>query len=228
MSGHAENYYTNARDENCTLKMVPFFEDLSPDESVSAQIWEKGYPNGGVSHETLVCVNNNLSMSKCWASIQDWEVSVEYTISHPQGDIIVSDTKTLDNASMNRKTVALQWNGECYPDSSTNLYVSRKNTTVFEHNMQDNMRFSFVRIRNTKTFFYRTQRSSWRYRLCVVWEGETKDIAEGSDRRFELLVETDDSDVARLDPNYTVASFFEKIIDVVSIHGKRQTIYMHN
>lgn len=208
--------------------MAPFFKDLASDEYVTAQIWEKDYVNGGISYETLACVNNNLSMSKCWASIQDWEVSVEYIVPHPQGDITVSDTKTLDKASMNRKTVALQWNGVCFPDSSTKLCVSRVNNAGFEHNTQHNMRFSFVRIRNTKTFFYRTQRSSWRYKLCVVWEGETKDRAESSDRRYELLVETNDSDVARLDPNYTVASFFEKIIDVVSINKKRQTVHMHN
>lgn len=89
--------------------MVPFFQDLAPEKYVSAQIWERDCVNGGISYETLACVNNNLSMSTCWADTQDWEVSVEYTVPHPKGDIItVSDTKTLNNASMGRKMTALQ------------------------------------------------------------------------------------------------------------------------
>lgn len=228
MNDHVHHYYRNAREENCTLKMAPFFKDLDSDEYVSAQIWENGCVNGGISYETLACANNNLSMSNCWHSVKDWEVSVEYTVPHPKGDITVSDTKTLDSASMTRRATSLQWKGSFSPDSYTRLHVSRNRNSLFENNMQSNMKFAFVRIRNTKTFVYRTQRSSWRYRLCVVWEGETKHRAETSDRRYELLVETDDSDVASMDPKYTTASFFEKILDVVSISGKRKSVHMHD
>lgn len=226
---HVDHYYRNAREENCTLKMSPFFRDLASHEYVSAQIYEGDFPNGGISYETLAQVNNNLSSSKCWSDIRDWEESVEYTVAHPEGDITVSDTKTLNNASMGRRTVDLQWNGTCYPDTRTRLYVSRRKNVVLENNMLvDNMRFSFMRIKNTKTFFYRTPRSSWRYKLCVVWEGETKAVAEKSNRRYELYVETNDSETARVDPKYATASFFEKILDVVSISGRRQVVRMHN
>jgi len=221
-------YYKNGKDENCTLQMVPFFKDLSKQEKVTAYIWNNSSPTGGVEHKTLVDINNHLSTSNCWENVEDWIVSVEYTILHPEGDFTVSDTKCQDNPNMVRKLGLMHWNGGCKPDDSFNLRVIRCNNIPITSNKGINMKmYSFVRIKNTKTFTYRTGRSSWKYKLCVIWEGETKTEAENSEKRYEVCVESDNSEVCTSDPRYTSASFFEKILDVVSVSRDRQTLIMN-
>jgi len=221
------HYYKSGTDENCTLNMVPFFKDLGETEKVTAYIWNKSCPKGGVTHKTLVSINNNLSMSKCWEKVQDWEVSVEYTICHPDGDITVSDTKCQDNPNMVRKTGKIHWNGVCKPDESCQLRIERWDNAPFVSNIAMNVTvYSYVRIKNTKTFVYRTANSSWRYILCVTWEGRTKEEAESSEKKYDVSVESDKSSVCTRDPRYTSASFFEKIIDVVSISKDRQVLNM--
>jgi len=224
-------YYKNGGDENCTSNMVPFFKDLVPEEKVTAYIWNKDEScRGGVTHETLVSINNHLSAAKCWKEVIDWDVSVEYTISHPEGDLTVSDNKIRDSPSMVRETGKIHWNGACSPDESRMVKVVRSRSDKLECHGNINITlFSFVRIKNSKIFVYRTARSSWKYKLCVIWEGTTKEMAEKSEKRYEVSVESDVSDVCNLDPKYTSASFFEKMLDVASISSeKRQTVYMHS
>jgi len=222
-------YYKSGTDENCTLNMVPFFKDLGDDEKVTAYIWNNSFPTGGVSHKTLVDINNHLSASKCWESVKDWEVSVEYNICHPDGDITVSDTKDQDDPKMIRKTGKVHWNGVCNPDESCMLRIVRWDNIPFINQISMNVTsYSFVRIKNTKTFVYRTARSSWIYSLCVIWEGKTKEEAEGSEKRYEVSVESGNSNVCTRDPRYTSASFFEKILDVVSISRDRQVLNMQS
>ena len=223
-------YYKNGGDENCTSNMVPFFKDLASDQKVTAYIWDNEESSkGGVSHETLVRINNNLSTAKCWKTVIDWDVSVEYTISHPKGDITVSDNKLQDSPSMIRETEVIHWNGTCQPEESSRVKVVRSNCEKLEGHGNINVTlYSFVRIKNSKTFIYRTARSSWKYKLCVIWEGTTKENAEKSEKRYEISVESDVSDICKIDPKYTSASFFEKILDVASISSeKRQLLHMH-
>ncbi|CAM9751356.1 unnamed protein product [Ectocarpus sp. 6 AP-2014] len=56
---------------------------------------------------------------------------------------------------------------------STGIDVLNFNTT----------RYSRVKISEPKQFLHVTERSSWKFRITIVWQGETKDEAEQSEKK---------------------------------------------
>ena len=77
---------------------------------------------------------------------------------------------------------------------------------------------------NTKKFFYETERSSWIFKLVVSWYGKTKKDAESSQKKYFVYIESNGESKSSSNPEYTSASFLEKIIDLISLDGKRKTL----
>ena len=212
------SHYRNARDETSISRMVSFFTDMTHEESVHAKIYDPTVSNKGVSHETLSRVNNQLSGASCWSKVSDWDMSVEYTVQHPDCEILISDSKSCDNASILKKNSILEWGATC--DDNCMVKVEREKRVECPHISMNVTRFSNVKVRNTKIFQYEKPMSSWIYRLCVSWEGKTLEDAKNSGKTYELSIESGSSIKARKDPKYTSASFMEKILDVSSVPGK--------
>ena len=72
-------YYKNAEDSNCIPELDKFFNGLGENEYVVAN-FSNVEGECGVNMEKMTNISNHLSSSKCWSSIQDWHVDVEYTI----------------------------------------------------------------------------------------------------------------------------------------------------
>jgi len=177
-------YYRNAEDSNCIPELDKFFNGLCENEYVVAN-FSNIEGECGVNMEKMTNISNHLSSSKCWSSIQDWHVDVEYTIDHPSGDILVSDNKIKNLPSAN----------------------------------------SFVKITKSKIFTYSTKNSSWKYKLCISWEGINKEEAELSEKKYYITIETDDTTKASKNVRYTIISFLEKILDMEFIRSNRKVIH---
>ena len=211
--------YRNATDENCVGYISEFFKDLQSTETVSARILNSKCTS--LPYERVVEIFNHLDSSVSWKKVSDWEVEVEYTISHPEGDVVAVDTNTTRSATLTRRTVTKSCSGSCI-DSS--FEISRVRYTHIDQLDFNTSLYSSVRILKSKRFHYQTERSSWTFRVSLVWEGETKACAEKSNKKYLVFVETNDVKVATTNPRYTAASFLEKVIDVMSVSGKRRDL----
>ena len=83
---------------------------------------------------------------------------------------------------------------------------------------------SFVKITKSKIFTYSTKNSSWKYKLCISWEGINKEEAELSEKKYYVTIETDDTTKASKNVKYTIISFLEKILDMEFIRSNRKVI----
>lgn len=216
------HYYTNHTDENSIEKIVLFFECLEPcGELVIATFHKNGME--GLDVETVTKIGNYLSSATCWSSIEDWTVDVEYTINHPDGNIYVSDNKDKTNPSATRKDVSLLWNAAFSGREMTVRLERRKEkeTTCIDNNMT---RCSFVRITRSKKFVYTSDNSSWIYKLCISWEGKSKEEAESSPKKYYVTIETSDTEKASRNVKYTSVSFLEKVLDMAFIQTDRKSM----
>ena len=168
-------------------------------------------------------ISNHLSSSRCWSSIQDWHVDVEYTIDHPSGDILVSDNKIKNLPSANRKESLCFWRGT-FSGSKTVIELERFKLNKAECVYSNMTKSSFVKITKSKIFTYSTKNSSWVYKLCISWEGINKEEAELSEKKYYVTIETDDNKRASRNVRYTIISFLEKILDMEFIRSNRKVI----
>ena len=216
-------YYKNQTNENSIEKIGKFFDSLKNDygELVIATFHKNGME--GLDLETITKIGNYLSSSTCWSSIEDWSVDVEYTINHPDGNIFVSDNKTKTKPSATRKHLNLLWNASF---SGSEMIVKLERRTEKEINCIDaNMtKCSYVRITRSKKFIYKSENSSWIYKLCISWEGKSKEDAEVSHKKYYVSIETDDTEKASKNVKYTSISFMEKILDMVFIQSDRRSM----
>jgi len=217
-------FYTNSSDENCIPDISKkLFKSMTKTETVSASINDTGQPEG-VSKESIDAVHTHLQSANIWKKTTDWITEVEYTIPHPIGDITAFDTNSGGDAKLSRKNNISDFKATCLNDDKTYIRFTRNKETPSDEMDFNTTRFSSVRIMNTKKFFYETGRSSWIFKLVVSWYGNTKSEAESSPKRYFVYIETNGESKASSNPEYTSASFLEKIIDLVSLGGKRKTL----
>ena len=223
MSSPSACFYRNSSDETCVGLVSDLFKGLGNKETVSASLTTT---DSGVSPDCMMSIHNHLDSSKMWATVPCWVTEVEYTIPHPDGDITAFDTNSGGDAKLSRN-VAVQsmaarpgvlehdWKIDLRRTSSQPSDKMNFNTT----------RFSRVRVMNIKRFHYETDRSSWVFKLVVSWEGGTKEEARAGGKRYYVYVETHDNTKTSSSPSYSAASFLDKIVDIVSLAGERQTLF---
>lgn len=220
-------YYRNFSDENCLKDLTNFFTTLSSDESVQAQLYCSNSPGESLPYDRVTEIHNHLDSSKSWTHVSDWDVEVEYTILHPDGNVVAVDTNTSKKAYLTRRIVSRSCKGHCKDDVNLCFQISRIQSNDIDQLDFNTTLFSSVKILKSKRFHYQTSRSSWTFRITMTWEGETKEDAEKSDKKYFVLVETNDTSFASNNPGYTIASFMEKIIDVISVScSSRQTLIL--
>lgn len=216
-------YYKSPKDENFIGRFHTLFENLQSYEKVISYINENG-----ISHDSMVTINNHLSSSNSWISVVDWTISVEYTIEHPEGDIIVSDNEhETDGKSFRRETTS-SFDATVYPCDAHMLHTKRISIKPVGCLNYNSKRYKHVRISRHKKFIYHTSRSSFVFKLEIFWQGESKESAEESDPTYLFSLETDDPIRVSKDPQYSFVSFMEKCLDVVSL-GKecRQSLKLN-
>ena len=214
-------YYKSSEDENCISFLSKFFESMQSDDFVVARF--NNSTNNGIGLDKITNIGNHLSSSKCWSSVEDWCVDVEYTIDHPGGEILVSDNKIKNNPSANRKDVIVSRKSS-FTGSDTVIEFERYKMKKAECVYTNMTKSSFVKITRTKKFIYSTKHSSWIYKLCVLWEGNNKEEAEISERKYYVTIETDDTKKASANVKYTTVSFLEKVLDMEFIRVNRKTM----
>lgn len=223
-------YYTTTSDQNCLDDVKKFFDGLSGLERVQAQLYkDDDSPEKGLPFDKVTEIFNHLESSKSWAHVSEWDVEVEYTILHPDGDVVAVDTNTKKSAYLTRRTISRSCKGRCRDDAGSCFQLIRVKSLDIDQLDFNTTLFSSVKILKSKRFHYQTARSSWTFRVTMTWEGETKEDAEKSEKKYFVFVETNDTLIASNSPGYTAASFMEKVIDVISVsHERRQTLMIHD
>lgn len=211
-------FYNNFSDETCVSLVSEMFKDLGHREKVSACL---AYDKGGVSYEGMLAIHNHLESSKIWRKTVPWVTEVEYTIPHPDGDITAFDSNSGGEAKLTRNSVVLQQTGSCknWKISLTRILAEPSDKMDF-----NTTRWTWVKVKNTKKFYYETERSSWVFKLAVCWEGVTKEVAKAGDKKYLVYVESVGSDKTCSYPSYSAASFLDKILDIISLDGKRPAL----
>lgn len=208
-------FYSTASKENCVELLSAFFENLSESECVQASIGmseECEYVDHGFMQQTL----EHLQSARCWKRVTGWGDGVEYTILDPNGNVTARDVDPMGSPTLTRKSTEKKTSSRC-DRNPIFLKIRRTREVSADGSLFNSTQYSHVKIMSSKSFFYETGTSSWVFKLSVIWEGATRDIAEGSSRKFAICVHSGDSEKSSRNPGYTSASFLEKIIDVASI-----------
>lgn len=222
-------FYKKISDESCVGYIRPMFDKLGNKEKVFASLLYLQRDQGdqddqGLSSSRMMAIHNHLDSSNMWKKTIPWVTEVEYTIPHPGGDITAFDTTSGDPAQLSRRSVVVSVTGGCAADESWRILLTRMSVEPFDRMDFNTSRFSWVKIMNTKRFYYETGTSSWVFKLVVSWEGLTKQAAKSGGKKYFVSVETNDNVKTSLNPGYSAASFLEKILDIISLDGPRQTL----
>ena len=216
-------FYTNGSEENCIPHIsCKLFKSMVKNETVTASIHDTRQPEG-ISKEYIDTIHNHLQSTNIWKKTTNWTTEVEYTIPHPEGDISAFDTNSGGDAKLSRKDIVSDFNATCYKDNKVSVQFTRTKENPSDGMDFNTSRFSAVRIMNTRKFHYETERSNWIFKLVVSWYGKTKSDAQSSPKRYFVYIETGDLKGSS-NPEYTSASFLEKIIDLISLDGRRKTL----
>lgn len=217
-------FYKNSAEQNCIPHISrKLFKSMVKNETVTASINISSQPEG-VSKEFIDAVHSHLQSTNVWKRTTKWTTEVEYTIPHPLGDVSAFDTNSGGDAKLSRKDVISDFNAVSKEDDKLRIRFTRTKDNPSDGMDFNTTRFSAVRIMNTKKFFYETDRSNWVFKLVVSWYGTTKVDAESSPKKYFVNIETNGDSKASNNPEYTSASFLEKIIDLISLDGKRKTL----
>lgn len=218
-------FYKKNSEENCVGDVSPMFHKLGNKERVSASLVYLADGQGsGVSSSCMMAIHNHLDSSNIWKKTIPWVTEVEYTIPHPGGDITAFDTNSGGDAQLSRQSLAFSLTGGCAADENWRILLTRMSSQPFDKMDFNTSRFTWVKIMNTKRFYYETGTSSWVFKLVVAWEGLTKQAAKSGGKKYFVCVETNDNVKTSLNPGYSAASFLEKILDIISLDGSRQTL----
>lgn len=235
MTCSSPNFYKSLREENCVGQVSKLFDDLKNTERVSAFLTitaqgnsvQAGPPGSHAPAEHMTHIHNHLDSSKIWKQILPWATEVEYTIPHPNGDITAFDTNSGGEAKVSRNSTIESFSATTTDAKDSTPWRIGFTRTLFEPTPKTDFnasRFSRVKIINTKRFFYETERSSWIFKLVVSWEGATKEEAKENGKTYSVFVETNDTTKASIHPLHSTASFLEKVLDIVSLEGRRQIL----
>ncbi|CAM9205282.1 unnamed protein product [Pylaiella littoralis] len=208
MDGQASLFYRSAMDENCVAKSSCLFQGLHRGAGVRGEF--------GTDNDTFVSIHNHMKSCKTWKSVSLWESGVEYTIQHPDSDIVVADTNQGQRTAIFREYIVETIRGatRCNSVRFTIARIRREELDCNSRSYHDSA-YKWVKIKWEKTFVYESERSSWRFHLAVFWEGPTKDEAERSAKRYSVVIALGSIEKASADAMYTTASFFEKMMDIL-------------
>lgn len=212
--------YENPGSHACIRAMSPLFRGLGKKETVQALVSSVVGKNG---YESITQVHNNLSSCNTWSKVQDWSEEVEYTITHPRGDVYAYDTKSTGTRLRTIETKDRSFLCTCQ-DGKTSACVRRIAEKEVDHIDFSTTRFSWVKVMNVKRFFYESARSSFVYRLVVLWEGVTKDEAKRNGIHFKMYLETNDAAKLSGCPEQSLVSFMEKTIDLLSNENENRQV----
>lgn len=213
-------FYRCPTEEDALIYLKGFFNNMSENEKVIARISEDGID--GVCHDKLTHINNHLSSSSCWSEVQDWSVYVQYKIGHPEGEVLVSDNAKMTESTSVRENVVKKCDA-CFTNGILNISRLSVDKTEGKFNTT---KYNGVNISRVKRFVYSTKRSSFVFKLEVVWKGCTKANAEASDPLYYFSLETDDHNHIVRDHNYSCVSFIEKCLDIVSLGKDQRQVFI--
>ena len=217
-------FYKTFSEQNCVGDVSQMFHKLGNKERVSASLAYPENSENGVSSSCMMAIHNYLDSSSIWKKTIPWATEVEYTIPHPGGDITAFDTNSGADAELSRQSVVRFLAGSCAADEKWKILLTRMSAQPFDRMDFNTSRFSWVKVMNTKRFYYETARSSWVFKLVVSWEGVTKEDAKSGAKKYFVCVETNDNVKTSSNPTYSAASFLDKVLDIVSLDGRRQTL----
>lgn len=201
-------YYRAASDENCVAKASSLFENLRSSIGVKGEFF--------TDNDTFVNIHNHLKNNPGWKSVSQWDSGIEYTIQHPQSDIIVSDTNRGQRTVVYREHVIQTVKGSTrckYMDFTIQKF--RRDHLDHTSRSYHDSSYKWVKIKSEKVFVYESERSSWNFHVAVVWQGTTKQEAEKDKKLYSVAVSMGSAEKAAVDVMYTTASFLEKMMDAL-------------
>lgn len=205
---HDSYYYKGAHDENCVGKASSLFENLRASIGVKGEFF--------TDNETFVKIHNHMKDNPGWKSVSQWDSGIEYTIQHPQSDIVVSDTNRGQRTVVFREYV-LQTISGTTACKYTNFKINkvRRDELDYTSRSYHDSNYKRVKIKSEKVFVYESAKSSWNFHLAVVWQGATKKQAESDPQKYSVAVSMGSMERASDDIMYTTASFLEKMMDAM-------------
>lgn len=205
--------YKDPQSHACIEAMSRLFEGLQAGETVEACITTTSPAADG--YQAMTQVHNYLSSCRTWAAVHGWDDEVEYTINHPLGDVYAYDTKSTGTRlrTIDHKEPSFRATCDGGPPS---VCVRRVSERPVDDVDITTTRFSWVKVMNVKRFFYESSRSSFVYKLVVLWEGATKEEAKQQGPEFKLFLESNDQAKMTACPAQSLVSLMEKTLDVVS------------
>lgn len=208
--------YKDPQSHTCIEAMSRLFEGLQAGETVEARITRAPGADG---YETMTEVHNHLTSCRTWAAVHGWDDEVEYTINHPLGDVYAYDTKSTGTRLRTIDYKEPSFRATC-DGTAASVLIRRVSEQPVDDVDITTTRFSWVKVMNVKRFFYESSRSSFVYKLVVLWQGATKEEAKQQGPEFKLFLETNDHAKMTTFPAQSLVSFMEKTLDVVS-NGRR-------
>lgn len=218
-------FYKNCFEESCVSHVSQMFTSLGNKDKVCASLaYSSCGDSGGISDGSMMGIHNHLDSSKIWKKTVPWVTEVEYTIPHPSGDTTAFDTNSGADAKLSRKSVVSKLTGRCEFDTGWRISITRTSDEPSDKMDFKTTRWTWVKVMNVKRFHYETSRSSWVFKLVVSWEGVTKEDAKAGAKKYVVYVESVDNVKTSSNPSYSAASFLDKILDIISLDGRRQTL----
>jgi len=213
-------YYKGASDENSVVKAAPLFENLCGSTGVRGEFF--------TDRASFVRIHNHMKSSDHWKSVSKWDTGVEYTIQHPTSDIIVADTNRGQKTVVFKQHV-LQTVRGCTACKLIDFTVKKYENEELDRTSRSyhDSTYTWVKIKSEKVFVHESERSSWKFHLAVVWQGDTKKRAESDPQQYSVAVSMGSMEKASRDAMYTTASFLEKMMDAMFQKCKSRHIILN-
>lgn len=212
-------YYKDVAKQNSVDGLSCIFQNLTSENIVKGMF--------ELSYEQMIIFHNHMNSSNSWKSVSQWETGVKYKIFHPSGEITVSDINRGETSNMFRETIEKIIEGVTFDDTIKFKIERTRQVAIDSKNESFHISsYNRIRIESRKEFKYESERSSWIFGLYVLWEGETKEEAESSNKRYFVDVSYGSLEKASRDVKYTTASFLEKMMDALFNRSKKRHVFI--
>ena len=213
-------YYKGASDENSVAKASSLFQNLRGSTGVRGEFF--------TDHSSFIRIHNHMKSSDHWRSVSQWDTVAEYTIQHPTSDIIVADTNRGQKTVVFKQHV-LQTVRGCTACKLIDFTVKKYDTVELDRTSRSyhDSTYTWVKIKSEKVFVHESERSSWKFHLAVVWQGDTKKRAESDPQQYSVAVSMGSVKKASRDAMYTTASFLEKLMDAMFQKSRSRHIMLN-